>query len=96
MKYQEYSTLPEFETANISGASDSGKPRWANDQPPPAIGTEVIVTINNCGPAVVVGYFEHGGYLGLLTDLHNPPDWHVKQNKGCRRGHVFGPEFRLP
>ena len=98
MPYQEFDSVPAYETAISSGSTFTNAPgalKWSNPEAPPAIGTEIVVTINNCGPAVVTGYFTQGGFLGLRCKLHSPPEWHVKQNKGNPHGHVFGPEFRL-
>lgn len=98
MQYQEFDAVPDYETAFFQGKEIVPKPGiflWANDKPPPPIGAEIVVTINNCGPAVVTGYFTQGPWLGLRTKLHNPPDWHVKQNNGNPNGHTFGPEFKI-
>lgn len=97
MSYQEHATIPPHEPAKLVEGhflpASEGKVRWSKDEPPPEIGTRIRVTINNCGPAVVTGYFTQDGWLGIICDLTDPPDWHVKQNKGNPRGHVFGPEF---
>ena len=101
MTYREHSTLPAY--AQLTW-DEKGKPiktegalMWGGKGvEPPAIGSEIVVTINGCGPAIVTGYFEEGGFLGLMCRLTNPPEWHVKQNNGNPNGHVFGPEFRLP
>ena len=97
--YAEFDTVPDHEEAVYDGKCFTNAPgalKWSNPEPPPAIGADIVVTINSCGPATVTGYFTQGGFIGLLVELHNPPDWHVKQNKGSRRGHVFGAEFHLP
>ena len=47
--------------------------------PLPNIGATVNVTVNNLGLATVMGYFSEGGYLGIMTRLHNPPEWLKKQ-----------------
>ncbi len=99
MAYREHTTVPAFARAEWdSGKLVNGKAGlilWGAEAPPPDIGVEIVVTINRCGPAVVTGYFTQDGWLGLKCRLHNPPDWHIKQNKGDPHGHVFGPEFRL-
>lgn len=97
MDFQEHDAVPDYETAIWDGTTFTNAPgvtKWSGTEPPPAIGSEIVVTINNCGPAVVTGYFTHGGFLGLRCRLLNPPAWHVKQNKGNPNGHVFGAEFR--
>lgn len=99
MTYQELDTVPAYvqlpkwsDPSELEPFRDQVK--WVNEAPPPAIGAEILVTINSCGPAIVTGYFVEGGWLGLRCRLTNPPAWHVKQNKGNPNGHVFGPEFR--
>lgn len=99
MTYVEYDTPPAY----VEGEWIDGKlvnreapVKWGGKEPPPAIGAEIVVTINRCGPAVVTGYFVEDGWLGLRCKLHNPPEWFVKQNKGDPNGRVFGPEFRQP
>jgi hypothetical protein len=49
--------------------------------PLPNIGATVNVTMNNLGLATVMGYFSEGGYLGIMTRLHNPPEWLKKQKQ---------------
>lgn len=97
--YEEFAQLPEHVVIQwVDGKpvpDPFDKPKWAKDQPPPEIGAEIVATINNCGPAKVVGYFVQHGWLGLRVELLEPPEWFVKQNKGNRRGHVFGPEFKM-
>ncbi len=97
MDYQQMSELPEYEhiTAMPIPPASEGKVRWTGPAAPPAIGTAVVATINNCGPATVTGYFTQDGFLGLLVKLSDPPAWHSRQNKGDPTGHLFGPEFRL-
>lgn len=100
MKFQEHGTqLPDFEQAQWKDGKalppSPGKVRWSNAEPPPPVGARIRVLINSCGPAVVTGYFTQEGWLGLMCDLLDPPAWHVKQNKGNRRGHVFGAEIKI-
>ncbi|MFZ3482053.1 hypothetical protein [Sphingomonas sp. 3-13AW] len=83
MSYEVHATLPDL--ANVE---------WTGATPPPAIGAAIVATINGCGPAIVTGYFTQEGYLGVLCDLLAPPAWHVRQNKGNPRGHLFGPECK--
>jgi hypothetical protein len=97
MAYQEFSTPPAY----VAPVWDHGKVmnpdavKWSHAEPPPPIGARIVVTMNKCGPAVVTGYFVEDGWLGLRCDLTDPPEWHVKQNKGNPAGCVFGPEFKL-
>lgn len=91
----EHTTLPEWVQLQCEDGKilPADKPRWGGKYPPPAIGDRIYVSINRCGPANVTGYFTEGNFLGVLCELTDPPEWHIKQNKGNRKGHVFGPEF---
>lgn len=54
----------------------SGHPMmWSAAFPLPAIGSRVFVTLNGIGWAVVKGYFESCGYVGLMTLPTKPPKW---------------------
>ncbi len=48
---------------------------WSADFPLPAIGSRVFIRMNSIGWAVVKGYFESFGYLGVMTLPINPPAW---------------------
>jgi len=52
---------------------------WSAPFPVPDLGDKVTITMNSIGRAVVVGYFEEGGYLGVMTKATNPPKWLVEQ-----------------
>ncbi|MQX49643.1 hypothetical protein [Sinorhizobium medicae] len=96
MSYRELDTVPAYE-APIWEDGRVMNPevlKWGGKEPPPAIGEEIVVTINRCGAAVVTGYFIEHNWLGVRCRLTNPPERHVKQNNGNPNGHVFGPEFR--
>lgn len=69
--------------------------KWGGNVAPPPIGAEIVVMMNRCGPAIVTGYFIEGGWLGVRCTLTDPPEWHVKQNKGDPDGFIFGPEFKM-
>lgn len=94
--YRELDTVPAYaqiERDEAGNITNKGALLWGSTIAPPAIGANIYVTINGCGPAVVTGYFIEGGFLGVRCRLTNPPEWHVKRNKGNPNGHVFGPEF---
>lgn len=55
--------------------------KWSGDFPIPAAGTRVFITMNGIGWAVVKGYFESAGYVGLMTLPTNPPKWLRDQRK---------------
>lgn len=101
MDYKEHTVLPPYERirlkegGEIADASDPAILRWSADFDPPAIGTKILARINNCGEAVVVGYFQQGGFLGVICDLLDAPEWHRKQNNNDPRGHLFGAEMSL-
>ncbi len=79
--------------------------RWSGDFPIPAIGDPILVRMNSIGPAVVKGYFESCGFIGVMALPVRPPDWYVrqsqrakltwqKQNIGCFFGKEIAPERR--
>ncbi len=99
MDYQQFNAVPAYELAVWADGKVVNRDalKWGGKVPPPAIGAEIVVIMNNLGPAVVTGYFTEGGWLGLLCRLKNPPEWHRRQNAGRKApSHIFGPEFRLP
>lgn len=68
-------TLPVYHDAE-------GKPMmWSGDFPIPPVGSRVFVRMNRIGWAVVKGYFESCGFVGLMTLPLNPPEWLIKQRK---------------
>ncbi len=97
--YQELNEVPAYTDAVWEDGKlmnrDAGLLWGGKDKVPPLIGAKIICTINNCGPAVVTGYFTLDGWLGVRCKLTNPPEWHVKQNSGNPNGHVFGPEYKM-
>lgn len=96
MSYQD--TLPAWEYARWENGlpivSQTGAARWSGTEPPPHVGEEIFVTMNNCGNAIVTGYFVERNYLGVVCDLINAPEWLIEQNNGDTRGYVFGAEMR--
>lgn len=100
MSYQELQQLPPYELAiwNGNGVQEpaEGNFLWSRKDgaAPPKVGAHIRITINNCGPAIVTGYFTEDKWLGVRCTLLDPPEWHRRQNKGDNTcGHVFGPEF---
>lgn len=47
----------------------------------PNVGDQIMITMNNIGPAIVHGYFASGDFLGVMTKALNPPTWLKRQNK---------------
>lgn len=94
-RFYETTELPAW-TQMTDNAPAPGEIVWSGKVAPPAIGSHIVVRMNGCGPAIVTGYFVEEGYLGLVCELTNAPEWHKKQNNNDPRGHVFGPEFDMP
>lgn len=61
--------------------AEGNEMRWSAKFPVPAIGTAVTVTMNRIGPAIVKGYFESHGWLGIMVLPTNPPQWLIDQRK---------------
>lgn len=63
--------------------------------PLPNIGAQVRITMNNIGPAEVVGYFQEEGYLGVMTRAANPPQWLKDQRERDRKNprHADKPQW---
>ena len=57
------------------------EPVWAADAPIPAIGTRLHECGSRLGPFIVKKYFFEHGYIGLLCELEDPPEWFKKQKK---------------
>jgi hypothetical protein len=55
--------------------------KWSASFPLPQAGDHITITMNGIGPAVVVGFFEENGYVGVMTKATNPPKWLVDQRK---------------
>ena len=70
--------------------------RWSGAADVPALGAQVRVHLNGFGPAVVRAYFYAGGYLGVLCEFTQLPDWFRRQSPGVTLGHVFGRELEPP
>jgi len=93
--YHEYFThIPAYVHRTDENHMNKDVLKWSNKNPVPAIGDVVEVSINKLGAAVVKGYFEESGWLGLIVDLVDAPDWHKRQNGNDPRGHVFGAELK--
>lgn len=80
--------------------------KWGGKNALPEIGERIYVSMNTLGYAKVVGYAESYGWLGLMVEFENPPEWHVKQRERHKNdatkpqwlkdgiGCIFGVEFR--
>lgn len=100
--YRRFDVAPDWQRARYASPSNivpsnksPGVTLWGGDKALPPVGTRIQVTMNQLGPGTVRGYFVEYDWLGLLVELHNPPQWWIKQNGGSKRklAHVFGIEF---
>ena len=70
--------------------------KWSGKMPLPKIGERIYASMNSLGWAKVEGYYESGGFLGLMLRFENPPDWYERQRQGNVREHEqakkLGPE----
>src|ERR1017187_3156625 len=62
---------------------DSGEERlrWSAPFPLPAIGSRIFITMNSIGWASVEGFFAEDGYVGVMTNAENPPEYLRKQRE---------------
>ena len=67
---------------------------WSATSDPPAIGAKVEVSVNDIGPATVLGYFVEYGWLGVCVEPSDPPEWYVKQNGRHAVCGVMGAELK--
>jgi len=97
MAIRKLDALPEWQQLIWSGdqiVNRDDPMKWGGKQPPPAIGADVIVGVNQIGPGKVLAYFEECGFLGVIVQPSNPPEWYRKQNGADKPCHVFGPELK--
>ena len=52
-----------------------------SNKPLPSVGSEVTVKINGIGVSKVLKYFVEHGFIGLVVQPVNPPDWYRMQNE---------------
>ncbi|MET3916874.1 hypothetical protein ABID97_003656 [Variovorax sp. OAS795] len=89
---QRHETVPPY-TRNLA-ATDQLK--WSAEFEVPAIGADILISINSIGRAKVVGYATQDGYLGVMTVPYSPPAWWVRQNGPPGLGNLalaFGAEI---
>lgn len=55
--------------------------QWVANKPLPAVDSEVTVKVNGIGRSKVLKYFVEHGFIGLVVQPQNPPDWYKNQNK---------------
>ena len=54
--------------------------QWVANKPLPSVGSEVTIKINGIGRSKVLKYFVEHGFIGLVVQPINPPEWYRKQN----------------
>ena len=52
-----------------------------SNKPLPSVGSEVTVKINGIGVSKVLKYFVEHGFIGLVVQPVDPPEWYRKQNE---------------
>lgn len=77
------------------GPPPEGKLWWSGDRPPPAVGDEIYVGMNNLKWGKVLGYGSDCGYLYVLVVFKYPPAWYIKQNGLNCAGAIFGCEINF-
>ncbi len=60
----------------------------------PKIGDKIKANINEIGICQVLGYYEEGGYIGVIAKPEKPPKWYIKQNGKYGMCGLFGAEIR--
>ncbi|GAB3720568.1 hypothetical protein GCM10027594_00600 [Hymenobacter agri] len=66
---------------------------WSGAGTVPAIGERVHIYMNSFGPATVRAYFHADGYMGVICEPDEMPEWYKKQAPGVTLGHFFGKEL---
>jgi hypothetical protein len=55
--------------------------KWSAKFDIPKIGQRIYINMNGIGPAIVKGYFESEGYVGVMTKATKPPKWLRRQRR---------------
>ena len=80
-KYTEFENLQDALKHN---------PKWSGKFRKPEVGETVKINFNNFDLAIVKKYFIECGWLGMICECVNPPEWFLKQNEGNVPAHFFG------
>ena len=62
---------------------------WSGTFPIPTVGSHVHVYMNGFGDGMVVGYKEAEGYLGVVVQVTDPPDWYLRNCDGKNEPATF-------
>lgn len=84
MTLKTLSSIPPFKPS-IAGVSGIGETAgadllWSGKLAPPAIGSQVVMTMNRIGVINVTGYAVCDGWLGVVGWPVSPPKWWVEAN----------------
>ena len=61
---------------------DGDKPmKWSGSFPVPPIESRIWIRMNRIGWAIVKGYFESCGYVGVMALPEDPPKWLLDQRR---------------
>jgi len=76
----------------VSSYTEFEELAWLSSKAIPKVGEKINVRVNSIGESIVQKYFVEYGFIGLLVQPTNPPDWYLKQNDGNPPCHVFPAE----
>ena len=66
---------------------------WSGNNPPPKLGEKFKPTLNGWDgkyEGTVVGYSTLGGWLGIILDMWDRPEWHRKEFPTQSAGYFAG------
>jgi hypothetical protein len=64
---------------------------WSSDTVDvPLVGDTIDLNCNGFKTAIVNGYFTDYGFLGVVCELNESPEWFTKQKKNPDTVHFFG------
>lgn len=65
----------------VNSYTEFEKLAWVSTKAIPEIGTKLNVKVNAIGESIVQKYFVEHGFIGMLVQPINPPEWYRKQNE---------------
>lgn len=83
--------------SSIQKTLPAGNPQWSGKSEIPPVGSTVQVQHSEWGQVTVKGYVVEDGFLGVVAEPKDPPQWWLDQKKRNRQRHrnvtYFGNEF---
>ncbi len=67
--------------------------KWSGKSFVPLLGQNVTIHMNSIGAGKVQGYFHLDGWLGVLVNVPNLPEWYCKGQSPKPHPHVYGREL---